>query len=705
MIRSLLAGASALTLAFTAPAMAQPAAEPRLPEIVTGAWGVDLTQIDPAIDPGDDFFGYVNNRWIAANPIPPQFTSMGNFTILRDETRGKVRALVEDMAAANPAPGTHERRVVDAYRAFLDTAAIDRAGIAPARPHLERIAAASDLGALMAVAVQPGFPRLFGPGVTIDPKNPNSHAVTVGFAGMGLPGREYYLDASERNLAIQADYKRYLAFLLGKAGHADAAATAEQVYAFEHKVAEIEWAPVALRNRDLTYNLVSAAELAALAPGFPTAQAMQAAGVGSAESVLVSQLPPSAEEAAALGLSADFIAENVGGGLPAMMRLIAETPLPVLKAYMTAQFLSSNAAVLGSDLDRARFTLFDKTIYGREEQEPRWKRSIAAVEGQIGELLGASYVARHFPPSSKAQMDELVANLVTAMREDLTESTWLSEATKREAQAKLATFEPRIGYGESFKTYDGLAISAADPLANALAAAKWRYEDALARLGKPVDRKEWPYVPQTVNASYRPNYNQIVFPAGILQPPFFNASADPAVNYGAIGAVIGHEIGHGFDDQGSKYDGTGALRNWWQDSDRAAFDREANKLVKQFDGYCPLDEGKTCVNGRLTLGENIGDLVGLEMAYRAYRNSLGGKEAPVIDGLTGDQRFFLAFAQVWRGTDREGALRDQMLTDPHSPENFRANGTVRNMDAWYAAFNVTSDDALYLPPEDRARIW
>jgi putative endopeptidase len=703
MIRTMMKlSASAAALALALPAAAQEQRD--LPEIVTGAWGVDTSQIDPALDPGDDFFAYVNSKWIAANPIPPQYTSIGVVTILRDDTRANVRKLVDKLIADNPAPGSNERRVVDTYQAYMDVAAIDAAGMAPAQPYLQRIRSAPDLASLMAVSVEPGFPTLVGPGVTIDPKDPTQYAVSIGFNGMGLPDRDYYLEPTEKNLEIQKAYRAYLAFVLGKAGYENPVQAAEAVYAFEHKVAELEWAPQALRNRDLTYNLLTAEELRALSPGFP-ADAMLAAGkVTGQATFLANQMPPTQEEISRLGLTPEYL-KGIGGGLPAMMDLLAATDLATIKAYLSAHFIDGKAAVLPRDIDNAHFELFDKLIAGRQEQQPRWKRAIGTVEAQIGELLGASYVENYFPATHKAAMSDLIANLTKAMELNLRESKWMSDETKPEALKKLAAFDPRIGHPDTFKTYDGLAVTAGQPLANAIEAARWGRDYNLSRLGKPVDRKEWPYVPQTVNASYSPSLNSITFPAGFLQPPMFNISADPAVNYGAIGYVIGHEIGHGFDDQGSKYDATGALVNWWGDEDRKAFEALAQKLVEQYDSYCPLDEGKFCVNGRLTLGENIGDLAGIEMAYRAYKLSLDGKEAPVIDGLTGDQRFFLSFAQMNRTLRREESLRNQILTDPHSPDQYRVNGIVRNVDAWYKAFNVTPDDALYLPPEERVHIW
>jgi putative endopeptidase len=526
----------------------------------------------------------------------------------------------------------------------------------------------------------------------------------IGFNGMGLPGREYYLDPTPSNLELQTAYRKHLAFLLDNAGYADPQATAEAVYAFEHKVAELEWAPVMLRNADLTYNLLTADELKSLVPGFPMDAVLAAGKVSSTASFLAPQMPPTPAEVTELGLTAEDMT-NMGGGLPAMMKLLSETPLPVLKAYLAAHFIDGHSDVMPAAIDEAHFALFDQMLYGRQEQQPRWKRAIASVEGQIGELLGASYVSKYFPPANKAAMVDLVENLRRAMSLNIEDSDWMSAETKAQAQAKLAAFDPRIGYPDTFKTYDGLTILADNPLANQISAARWSYDYDVNRLGKPVDRTEWPYGPQTVNASYSPNMNSITFPAGYLQPPNFNASADPAVNYGAIGSTIGHEMGHGFDDQGSKYDAAGSLRNWWTEADRDAFEALTRKLVAQYNAYCPLDDGTTCVNGGLTLGENIGDLAGLEMAYRAYHLSLNGQEAPVIDGLTGDQRFFLSYAQSHRTVWRDQLLRNVMLTDPHSPDVFRVNGVVRNVDAWYKAFNVTPDDDLYLPPEERVHIW
>ncbi|MGC1269737.1 MAG: M13 family metallopeptidase [Croceibacterium sp.] len=704
MIRMLLAtGVSAVALSCAMPATAQDQRAPA-PTMSYGTWGVDLAQLDPAVDPGADFDAYVNGKWVRENPIPPQFTRIGVATTLIEKSTADVEALVADMVKANPAPGTAERRIVDAYQAFADTAAIDAAGLASALPHLRTIFAAPDLPALARLFGTAGYPSVVAAGVTVDSKNPDAYIVSLGFDGLGLPDRDNYLVDNERNREIQGKYREYLAFLLGQAGFHDPAAMAQQVYAFEHQVAQLEWARSAMRNRDITYNRLSRAELLALAPQFPLRDVLQTAGFTDQRQFLVPQMPPTAEEAKALGLDEQVLA-GIGGGTPAMLQLLVETPLPVVKAHMATQFLMANASVLPSAIDNANFDFFGKFLAGQAEQRPRWKRAIASTEGMLGEQLGALYVQRYFPPASKAAMDDLVKNLRLALAESLRENSWMSDATRREAMAKLAAFTPKIGYPDKFKTYPGLEIRPGEALGNRIRAAAWALADNRSRLGKPVDRSEWAMLPQTVNAYYSPVFNEIGFPAAILQPPYFNSTADPAVNYGGIGAVIGHEMGHGFDDQGAKSDGTGALRNWWSPADMAKFTQLGDQLVAQYAAFCPFDEGKTCVNGRLTLGENIGDVGGLSLAYRAYRMSLKGQEAPVIDGLTGDQRFFLAWAQVWRSQQREAASRQRLLTDTHSPDQVRTNGAVRNHDAWYKAFNVTPDDALYLPPEQRVHIW
>lgn len=711
---AILALAGTAFLALSGPAAARerkpevPAvpATPARPQMTFGEWGIDLTQIDPAIRPGDDFFGHVNARWIAANPIPAEHTRYGAFTMLDEKSKEDVKALVDELVARRKsfAEGSAEARIVDAYQAYVGQKAIDASGMNPARPWLNRIYEAEadrDIATLFGL---PGFPAPVQAAVMVDDMQPDRYIVGLGVAGLGLPDRDYYLKTDEKSLALQEKYREYLAFILGQAGFADPADAAKAVYDLEHKFAELGWDRTIERNRDLTYNKVDRAQLLAMAGKFPLDAMLAASGLGDVSEFVVWQLPPDDAAASALGLSAEDRAK-IGGGLPAMLALLAETPAGTIKAWMAAQFVSGNADVLPSAIDQARFAFYGKLLRGQQEQRPRWKRAIDTVEGQLGEALGEAYVARHFPPASKAAMLDLIGNLRHALAASLAENAWMSPATKAEAQAKLDLFTAKIGYPDTFETYEGLVVEKGKPLQNAINAGAWAWADELSKLGGPIDRTEWYMLPQTVNAYYDPSKNEIVFPAAILQPPFFGPDADPAVNYGAIGAVIGHEIGHGFDDQGAKSDGTGLMRDWWGAGDLAAFTALGDRLAAQYNAFCPLDEGKTCVNGRFTLGENIGDLGGLSLAYRAYRMSLGGKEAPVIDGLSGDQRFFLAWAQVWRAANRDDALRQRLITDPHSPEQFRVNGVVRNMDAWYAAFDVKPGDALYLPPEQRVRIW
>ncbi|MBD2843026.1 M13 family metallopeptidase [Erythrobacter rubeus] len=718
-----LLGASIAALAFTAPAMAEShdaagahtietlleeteAGESETPTMDFGTWGVGTELIDETVDPGNDFNAYINGKWVAANEIPADRQRFGAFDLLREGATEDVRKLVETLVASNPEPGTQAARIVDAYNAYMDVEAIDASGLAPAQPYLAEIYGANDLTSLVSLFGKPGYPSLVSANVTIDARNPTEYAVGIGFDGMGLPDRDYYLVDSESNLAIRAAYVDYLETVLNAAGYADARGAAEAVYAFESKVAELEWARPILRMPQLTYNELSPEDLAAMAGDFPIATLLTSAQLDGQPRFLARQIPPTADEIEAQKLTPEQL-ESIGGGLPAMMQLITETPLPTLKAYLAKSFLSNNAALLSSELDDATFAFYGKTINGREVQQERWKRAIAAVEGALGEQLGALYVEQYFPPESKARMDELVANLQKAMSEALDNNQWMTPATIEEARAKLEGFVPMIGYPDEFKAYEGLEISADNPLANALSTARWWDEEMRSRLGSPVDPTEWGMTPQTVNAYYSPLTNRIVFPAAILQPPFFNGSADPAVNYGGIGAVIGHEIGHGYDDQGSQFDATGTLRNWWQDEDRAGFVEFTDAMGEFIESHCPVDspEGPVCLRAGQSMGETLGDVVGLQMAYRAYRMSLNGEEAPVIDGLTGDQRFFLGFGQIWRGMEREESLRNRVMTANHPPGEFRLNNAVRHLDAWYEAFNVTPEDELYLPPERRIRIW
>ncbi|MEP5741996.1 MAG: M13 family metallopeptidase, partial [Marinomonas sp.] len=561
-------GASALALTLAAPALAEPvstlpvldtledaaetsgadaAAEIKAPVMTYGTWGIDPSTIDNSVTPGEDFFAHVNGKWVAENDIPADKGRYGAFDALREVSRADVKTLINELVEQDPATLTgDEKRIVDAYNAFLNVEAIDATGLAPAQPYLGQIYGAETLEDLVKLFAQPAFPSLVGAGVGVDAKAPNTHAVSIGFNGMGLPDRDYYLVDNERNTEIRAAYLKYLETVLGKAGYTQPASAARAVYAFEKQVAEVEWARTAMRNRDITYNKVTPEELIALAGDFPIMTYLGEKGIADQPFYLAPQIPPSDEEAEKLGLSEEMRG-MIGGGLPGMMQLLTTADLPTIKAYMAKSMLGGSASVLSSELDAISFDFYGKTLGGREAQEPRWKRAIATTESQLGEVLGKVYAARYFPAESKAAMLDLVGNLRKAQAAGIRENTWMTEETKVEALKKLEAFDTKIGYPDTFETYEGLEITT-DPVANALSAAKWGTEDNLSRLGQPVDKTEWFMLPQTVNAYYNPVFNEIVFPAAILQQPFFAITNDPAVNYGAIGGVIGHEIGHGFDD-------------------------------------------------------------------------------------------------------------------------------------------------------------
>ena len=669
-----------------------------------GQWGVNLDNVKTGVNPGDDFFVYVNGKWLDTFEIPSDRTRYGSFTLLAEKSEQRVRKIIDELAAAKPDPATLEGKVAGIYNAYLDTAAIEAKGLTPAQPFLDRIQAMETREDLAKVFAANGFTVPVGGWVDVDSKQTDQYIFYITQAGLGMGDRDYYLVDNDKNTELRAAYKVMLSSLLAAAGYDDADAAADKVIAVETEIAKAHWDRAAGRNRNLTYNKVTKDELIALGGAFPTATLIDAMDLGDQAAFVVRQVTPTAEEIAENGLDADQLAKVSGGGVPGLFKVMQTAPMDQWKAYLTAHLLIDTSDVLPASIDDAVFDFYGKTLSGQEEQRERWKRGVDAVENSVGEAVGKVYAARYFPAENKAAMDQLVANLRVALSGNLESLDWMGAATKAQAEAKLNLFTPKIGYPEKFETYDSLVVSD-DAFANHMAVNAWAYQDMLSDLGQPIDRTEWGMLPQTVNAYYSPNRNEIVFPAAILQPPFFNLSADPAVNYGAIGAVIGHEIGHGFDDQGAKSDGTGMLRNWWTAEDEANFKAKTGALVAQYNAFCPFDDGETCVNGALTLGENIGDLGGLSMAYKAYHLSLDGKEDKVIDGLTGDQRFFMSYAQVWRSKYREEASRRQMLTDPHSPPNYRVNGIVRNFDAWYAAFGVTPDNALYLPPEQRIRIW
>jgi putative endopeptidase len=703
MIKAILAaGVSVAALVLAAPALAQEAADP--PAMTWPAMGFDPADLDAAAKPGDDFFAYVNGKWDRATAIPPQYTDYGVWRDLDLSAEREVRQIVEDMAAQHAPKDSIEQKVGDAYHAFLDTGAIDARGMAAAQPYLARIDAVNSYTDLAALFAAPGLPSPFGIDVHADEKNPDYNILNLWVAGYSLPDRDNYLVDSAKNREMRGKYKDYLAFMLGKAGYQDPAGAAEAVYGLEHSLAALDFDRTVSRNPELLYNVVPVSELSRMAGPFPLEAFLDGMGVGAAQTAVVDEMPPDKAKIAELGLKPEELAK-LGGGMPAMLALIGQTPLATWKAWAAAQFMQGVAPMLPSAIDRQNFAFWGTYMEGQQAQRARYKRALSAVEGQMGEAVGKLYVERYFPPESKAAMVALVHNLLTAMGEEIDHNSWMSASTKVAARNKLAAFTVKIGYPDRFKTYDGMEIVADDPIANSIAAGDWEWKDTAKDLGKPVDKTKWYMTPQTVNAYYSPTGNEIVFPAGYLQPPNFGLAADPAVNYGGIGATIGHEISHGFDNSGSKYDGTGKLANWWTKADRAKFDATTAALAAQYDHYCPLDAGKTCVNGKLTLGENIADLAGLTIAYRAYHASLGGKPAPVIDGLTGDQRFFIAYAISNRGKWTDEYMRETLQTDPHSPDKARTNLVLQNFDPWYAAFGVKPGDTMYLPPAKRVHIW
>ncbi|MEM7459803.1 MAG: M13 family metallopeptidase [Pseudomonadota bacterium] len=678
-----------------------------------GEFGLDLYSMDKTVEAGDDFFRHVNGTWYDEFDMPADRTRYGSFTLLREKSEQRVKFIIDDLAAAKPDPATLEGKVAAYYNAYIDTDAIEAAGLAPAQLYLERIQAMETKEDLVRLFAATGFTAPVGGWVDVDSKDTENYIFYVTQAGLGLPDRDTYLTDDGKNVETREGYVTYLTFLLEQAGYDDPAEAAGRVMALETEIAKAHWDRTVGRNRNLTYNKLSKDDFIAMAGDFPLALMLSEIGLEDQSQFVVRQVQPDAAEIEELGLTEDQVEKISGGGIAGIFDVVNASAIDDWKAYLTAHFLSDHAAVLPKAIDDASFEFYAKQLRGQEEQRPRWKRAVGAVEGSLGEAVGKVYAERYFPTENKAAMDELVANLRLAMTDNLNEIDWMGEDTKVQARDKLSKFTPKIGYTEKFETYDGLNVGDG-AFENVMASNAWAFEDMLSQLGQPIDKTDWFMLPQTVNAYYSPNRNEIVFPAAILQPPFFNLEADPAINYGAIGGVIGHEIGHGFDDQGSKSDGDGVLRDWWTPEDKAAFVARTDALVGQYNAFCPLDDGETCVNGRLGLGENTGDLGGLSMSYKAYRMSLdtngdgdvsADEEAPVLGGYTGDQRFFMAWAQAWRNKYRDEALRQQLIRGPHSPPYYRVNGIVRNFDEWYEAFDVGPDHALYLPPEERIRIW
>nr|WP_248287475.1 M13 family metallopeptidase [Massilia antarctica] len=649
--------------------------------------GIDMQYIDSSVRPQDDFFSYLNGVWLKNTDIPSDKSSWGTFAKLRDDTLPQLRTLIEAAQnEKNKKAGSEAQKIGDLYTSYMNQAKLEKLGYKPLAGELQRIRALRDkkaIPALIAHLTQIGVSAPYGIYVGQDSRESTRYATYISQSGLGLPDRDYYLKKDDAKLAdVRAKYERHIEKTLGMAGHKDAAAAAKAILALETALAEVQWSKVDLRDPVKRYNKVEIAKLGELTPGYDWKSALGAANVAG---------------------KVDYVVVGQPSYLAGFNQVLEKTDLATWKSYFEWHLLTSYAEFLSKEFVDADFAFFETVLKGVPEQEPRWKNGVATVNGALGEAVGKEYVGKYFPAERKARMEELVQNLLVAYKQSIDTLDWMGPETKKEAQAKLAKFRPKIGYPSKWRDYSALTVKQDDLVGNMMRARTFAYNRNVNKLGKPIDREEWGMTPQTVNAYYSSTMNEIVFPASILQPPFFDMRADDAVNYGAIGAVIGHEISHGFDDKGSQSDGDGNLREWWTKEDRAKFQAKADMLVKQYSGYSPL-KGYN-VNGELTLGENIGDNSGVAIAYKAYKLSLGGKPAPVIDGLTGDQRFFMGFGQVWRMKMREAQQIVQVKTDPHSPGQFRANGTMMNQPAFYEAFGVKEGDKMYLPPKERVTIW
>jgi putative endopeptidase len=646
--------------------------------------GIDTQYMDKSVKPGDDFFAYMNGRWLAETEIPADKSNYGGFTILADEAQDDVKVIIEKSANGDFAKGTDQQKVGDLYKSYMNMETRNELGVAPLQPYLETIQAVNsydELAVYFAEASKLGVSLPLDMGQLADWNDASKYSMIVTQGGLGLPDREYYFKDDETSEELRQKYVQHIEKMFNLAGVGGGADAAITIMALETRLAEQNMTKEEARNRAQNYNIKTRAEMAEIMPQFNWDAYLTEFGVPEIESLVF------------------YMTDYLG----ALDEIIPDTDLDTWKTYLTWTAINAASGLLNEELDQQNFDFYGKTLSGTPEQQDMWRRGVAAVNGTLGEVVGKVYVEQHFPPEAKERMLTLVGNLVNAYEISIKSLEWMGEETKLEALDKLSKFSPKIGYPDEWRDYSKLDIEADDLFGNMSGAALAEHRRQIDRHNSPVDRGEWGLTPQTVNAYYHPALNQIVFPAAILQPPFFNLEADEAVNYGGIGAVIGHEIGHGFDDQGSTFDGDGALRNWWTDADRAEFETRAGMLSAQYSEFAPFDDLK--VNGDFTLGENIGDLGGITIGLLAYQLSLNGEEAPVIDGFTGVQRVFLGYSQIWRRIYRDAELRRRIATDPHSPAEYRANGAVRNVPEFYEVFDVQEGDALYLPPEERVKIW
>jgi endothelin-converting enzyme/putative endopeptidase len=664
-------------IAIAAPAFTQSADhKPRY-----GAFGIDLTAQKPGVKPGDDFWTYANGGWDARTEIAADRGSAGYGTMLSDEAEINVRKILDDMAA-NPAQfGAKGKQLGDFYASWMDEAGIEARGTAPLKPYLDRIAAANDKAAIQTLFASTGYASPVEVGIIPDLADPTRYTAAAGQGGLGMP-RDNYLLEGEKYDGYRKAYRAYIQHMLELAGIGDAGAKADTIFALETALAKVQWSPAESRDIARLNDPQTLDGLKAKAPDWDWALMLKTAGLDKSPTVLMTN----------------------NTALTAEGKIFTDTPVQVWKDYLTFHFINSNAGFLPKAFDDAQFDFFSKTLNGVQQQRDRWKRGVQLVNAALGESVGEIYVARHYPPAAEKQMAELIENLRGSYQERISKASWMDEPTRKAALVKLAAFEPRIGHPVKYVDYSTMAIDRNDIVGNAMRSGEFQHRLELERFAKPVDRSLWSMTPQTVNAYYNPLANQITFPAAILQAPYFDPNADAAVNYGAIGAIIGHEMGHGFDDQGSMFGPTGKFENWWTADAKKAFTERTVALGAQYDTYEPIPG--TRIQGKLTMGENIGDLGGIEAAYGAFqRYQAKHGKAKVIGGLTGDQRFFLSYAQAWQQKRREALARQLLLTDPHSPAKYRVNGIVRNVDAWYKAFNIQPGDALYLAPEKRVHIW
>ncbi len=646
--------------------------------------GLLLQHMNTGVRPGDDFNAYVNGTWIDNTEIPGDKPGYGIGTILRDQSQEHVRAIIEASASGNFAKGTDEQKVGDLFASYMDMDTRNRLGVTPLKDEFERIEALGDqtqLAVYFADANKSGLNMPFALAQYVDFKDPNTYMMYTWQGGLGLPDREFYFNDDAKSVEIRSEYLKHIEAMFELAGLEQPAAAAESIMALETRLAGEHMKKEQTRNMVALYNKIPTNELDGLMANFAWGPFLSEAGIADIDGVVVTQL--------------DY--------MTALDEILQTTPMDTWKTFLKWKALNGAATMLTEAIDNQNFEFYSKTLRGVEQQRPRWRRGVGAVNGTLGEVVGKVYVAQHFPPEAKAKMQELVDYLIKAYEISIRDLDWMGEATKAEALDKLSKFTPKIGYPDEWKDYSALTIERDDLVGNMKRSARFTYAQNLSRQNGPVDRGEWNMTPQTVNAYYNPPLNEIVFPAAILQPPYFDLNAEDAVNYGAIGAVIGHEIGHGFDDSGSTFDGDGVLRNWWTEEDLAEFKKRTANLVEQYSAFKPFDDLN--VNGEFTLGENIGDLGGLSIGLKAYLLSLEGKEPPVLDGYTGLQRVFLGYGQSWRYKYRDEALRHQISTDPHSPRMYRVNGVVRNVPEFYEAFDIAANDELYLPAEERVKIW